>query len=94
MELDDDGFVSAIAEKQVISHRAVAGAYYFRDGAQFVDAAEAVLKDERRVLGEYYVSTVVDEMIQQGARLSTVHGHVDTLGTPEELEAYHARGRG
>jgi dTDP-glucose pyrophosphorylase len=91
--LDRQGFVDNIAEKQVISSRAVAGVYYFANGAEFSDAARAVLKDERLVLGEYYVSTVLDEMLTRGARISTVHGEVHTLGTPEELEAYHSRGR-
>lgn len=93
VKLDDLGFVRRVAEKQVISDRAIAGVYFFEDGREFADAAEAVLKDDRRVLGEHYVSTVLSELVDRGMQIATVPAVVHTLGTPEELEAYHARGR-
>lgn len=88
---DDAGVVTAIAEKVVISDQAVAGLYLFEDGSQFADAAHTVLDEDRRVLGEFYVSTVLDEMIRRGLVLRTFPCRVDILGTPEELDAYHAR---
>lgn len=91
VRLSPAGLVSAIAEKIVISDRAVAGVYWFRSGAAFAEAAERVLADQRTVRGEYYVSTVLAEMLTCGARIGTVHGPAATLGTPEELDAYHAR---
>jgi NDP-sugar pyrophosphorylase family protein len=88
---DDAGYVIDIAEKRVISSQAVGGVYYFRRGEEFADAARRVLRADRRVLGEFYVSTVIAEMLERGAALRAVHGDVATLGTPEELAVYEAR---
>lgn len=85
-----DGFITEIAEKRVISNQAVAGVYCFADGAAFRDAAEAVLKDDRRILGEFYVSTVVDELIGRGLKLRAVDCRCAVLGTPEELDLFIA----
>jgi len=93
VQLDEHGIVVDVAEKKVISDQAVAGVYYFRRARPFHMAAQSVIAHERLVLGEYYVSTVLAEMIERGYPMRTVHGDVHTLGTPQELEAYHARGR-
>lgn len=85
-----DGVVDQIAEKTVISHEAVAGVYFLRDGARFRAAAEAVIAQDRRVLGEFYVSTVLAELVTRGARLTTVDTSVAVLGTPEELDLFVA----
>lgn len=84
------GFIDAIAEKKVISDRAVAGVYLFSDGGRFRAAAEKVLRDDRRVLGEFYVSTVISAMIDEGAKLRTFDADVAILGTPEELQLFEA----
>jgi bifunctional N-acetylglucosamine-1-phosphate-uridyltransferase/glucosamine-1-phosphate-acetyltransferase GlmU-like protein len=92
VQVDADGFVEKIAEKQVISDQAVAGVYVFKDGTMFAGAARAVIDRDERVLGEFYVSTVLAEMVARGARLRTFPLDVTILGTPEELERY-ATGR-
>ena len=91
VKLDAHGYVTDIAEKQVISDRAVGGVYYFTDGLRFAEAAATVLDEDRRVLNELYVSTVLAEMMSQGASLRTLHGSVTTLGTPEELDTHLGR---
>lgn len=91
VRLDANGFVREVAEKRVISDQAVAGVYFFESGGDFGPAAEKVLADDRRVLGEHYVSTVLQELIWTGLQISTVPATVHTLGTPDELDAYHAR---
>lgn len=88
---DESGALTTIAEKSVISHAAVAGVYYFHDGGHFTAAAETVLAEQRLILGEYYVSTVLAEMINRGLRLIAVDGPTATLGTPDEVTAYHTR---
>ncbi len=84
------GVVTRIAEKEVISNQAVAGIYCFADGSLFRGAAEAVLKEDRRVLGEFYVSTVIAELVRRGAHLRTVDCRCAVLGTPEELQLFEA----
>lgn len=85
-----DGFITEIAEKRVISSQAVAGVYCVADGAAFRSAAEVVLKEDRKVLGEFYVSTVIDELIRRGLRLRAVECRCAVLGTPEELDLFIA----
>lgn len=93
VQVGDDGFIAKIAEKQVISDRAVVGLYLFRDAADFQDAADAVLDRDDRVLGEFYVSTVIAEMVERGLKLCAWPLNASMIGTPEELDAYHARSR-
>lgn len=81
------GRVTDIAEKVVISDQAVLGVYWFRSGFLLMDYAEKVLTGDP-VLGEYYVSSILDLMIRDDL---TVTAHdIDVhdkhmLGTPEEL---------
>jgi NDP-sugar pyrophosphorylase family protein len=88
VRLDEAGYVVEVAEKRVISHHAVAGLYYFADGARFVAAARSVVDNDRRVLGEFYVSSVLAELVEAGKKLATVGTDVAVLGTPEELELF------
>ena len=87
------GQIVRIVEKEVISNAAVAGVYLFAEGAQFVSAARAVLDQDRRVLGEFYTSTVLAEMIGRGQVLRSVGCKATMLGTPEELDAHLGRVR-
>lgn len=88
--LDRHRDIAEIVEKRVVSNDAVAGIYYFGDGEAFRDAAERVIKDDRRVLGEYYVSSVIQDLITAGARLRTMTCNTAILGTPEELQLFEA----
>jgi NDP-sugar pyrophosphorylase family protein len=85
--------VVAVAEKQPISRNATAGIYYFRQGAEFVAAAERMLLKNASVGGEFYVAPVYNEFVLAGRRVaiypidgSQMHG----LGTPEEVERFQA----
>ena len=89
--------VVAVAEKQPISRNATAGIYYFRQGADFVAAAERLLLKNAAVAGEFYVAPVYNEFVLAGRRVgifpidaAQMHG----LGTPEEVERFSAAGRG
>jgi len=88
--LDPDGIVDQIAEKQVISSDAVTGIYYFCNGGDFRHAAQRVLADDRRVLGEFYVSTVIADMVAAGCLFTTTDCATAILGTPEELQLFLA----
>jgi hypothetical protein len=86
----------AVAEKQPISRNATAGIYYFRQGAEFVAAAERMLLKNASVAGEFYVAPVYNEFVLAGRRVgifpieaAQMHG----LGTPEEVERFAAAGR-
>lgn len=93
--IDADGLVTRIAEKQPISPHATVGIYNFADGGSFRAAAEAMIRKDLRVNGEFYVATVYNELIAAGARIGIhdigpegerMHG----LGTPADLAKFLA----
>lgn len=86
---DEDGFVTEVAEKQVISDTATVGIYYWKHGSDYVKYAEQMIANNKRVNGEFYVCPVYNEAIADGKKIGVYK--VDTmigLGTPEDLEAY------
>ena len=88
--LDDDGFVTKAAEKNVISNNAVGGLYYFRKGTDFVRNAKRMIERNKKVKGEYYICPVYNLLIEEfDAKIGIDRNsrHV-VLGTPEGLQAY------
>ncbi|GJD64270.1 glycosyltransferase family 2 protein [Methylobacterium frigidaeris] len=95
VEVDADGLVRRVVEKEVISNEATTGIYSFAKCSDFVRSAEAMIGADRRVNGEFYVAPVYNEMIAGGSRiaissvgtdLAGMHG----LGTPADLDAFLA----
>jgi dTDP-glucose pyrophosphorylase len=103
-----DGEPCEVVEKQVVSHEATVGIYNFRRGDAFVAAADAMIADDLRVNGEFYVAPVYNQLLRGGRKIGVYNiGRVDAgmhgLGTPADLErfcrlpvalrAFAARGR-
>lgn len=85
---NEEGFVTRVAEKEVISEHATVGIYYYRRGCDFVSAAERMIEHNIRVNNEFYVCPAFNEMISYGAKV--VCFKVDAMfgmGTPEDLVA-------
>lgn len=84
-----EGWITAIAEKQVISDRATCGIYWYRRGSEFVHYAKQMIKKNLRVNGEFYIAPVYNQMILDGGTVVEipVSGMIG-LGTPEDLKAY------
>lgn len=86
-KLDADNRVIQVAEKVVISDRAIAGAYFFHQASTLISNGESILKAEHLVKGEFYLSTIYQRIIENGGEV----GHLEmdgylSFGTPEELE--------
>ena len=89
--LDGRGLVCETREKSVISNHAVAGAYYFARGSDFVDAAIDMLIYGDTQKGEYYISNVYNHLIAKGKTVGVFQIPTERyccVGTPEQLEAY------
>ena len=69
IRIDQDGFVSETAEKRPISRNATAGFYYFKRGADYVLAAQQMIKKDAHIEGKYYVCPVYNEMILAQKRI-------------------------
>ncbi|MDL2254175.1 dolichyl-phosphate mannose synthase [Ruminococcaceae bacterium OttesenSCG-928-I18] len=83
LQYDAEGFVRRTVEKQAISEDAICGAYYFKDTATFLLAAQEYLK----VCGyaEYFMSGVYNTMADQGQKIKgfATDFHIP-FGVPEE----------
>lgn len=89
---EENGLITEVAEKQVISNQAVAGIYFYRKAKYFFDHAHAMVDKDIRVNGEFYVSPVFNEIIQAGLTVNTYNvDNWEPVGTPEELLAFQKR---
>lgn len=88
-ELNDDGFVKRVAEKNPISDNATVGIYYWKRGRDFVDAATKMFEYNDRFNGEFYVCPVFNYAIVDGKKFVTKEvKNMWGLGTPEDLNYF------
>ncbi len=86
---NDEGFVTEVAEKKVISKNATVGVYYWKHGSDYVKSAEEMIKKNIRVNNEFYVCPVYNEFLLKNKKIK-IH-KVDKmwgLGTPEDLNNF------
>lgn len=88
-KLDQNGFVTEVQEKNVISTIATTGIYFFKSGASYTNYAKQMISKNIRVNGEFYVCPVYNEAIQDGKKIKihevkAMHG----LGTPADLNSF------
>ena len=88
-KLNEEGYVTEVAEKVQISNCATAGYYYWNRGKEFVRYAEEMIDNNDRSKNEFYVAPVFNYAIKNGRRV-VVHmvDKIYQLGTPEYLEEY------
>ena len=88
-KLDENGYVTEVAEKNPISDIATVGIYYWSKGSDYVKYAEQMIERNVRVNNEFYVCPVFNEAIGDGKKIRTYE--IQTmwgLGTPEDLNVY------
>lgn len=88
-EVDDEMNVMRTAEKEVISHHALCGAYFFSKSQGFLNAADSMLADAHFSKPEFYVSLLFNTLLQNGehVKLAKMEEYY-SYGTPEELKRY------
>jgi len=86
---DDEGFVTEVAEKKVISKNATVGVYYWKHGSDYVQSAESMIKKNIRVNNEFYVCPVYNEFLLKNKKVK-IHNvdKMSGLGTPEDLNNF------
>ena len=87
---DDDGYVTLVREKEIISPEATVGIYNFARGRDFVRAAKEMIRKNIRTNNEFYLAPVYNEMIDEGKKIvfqnvGRVDENVFGLGIPEDL---------
>lgn len=90
IRFDENGLVSMVREKEVISNEATVGIYNYRHGSEFVTYAHQMINKNIRVNGEFYVAPVYNEMIAAQKRIAyhNVGPGMYGLGTPEDLQRF------
>ena len=88
-KLNNDGFVSEVAEKKPISNIATVGVYYWKRGSEYVKYAEQMIDKDIRTNNEFYVCPVFNEAIGDDKKVKVFPiEKMWGLGTPEDLERY------
>ncbi len=87
--IDENGWVTRTAEKEVISNHALCGAYFFSTGWRFKQIAHQLLNEPDFKKPEYYVSLLYNYMLKKGEKvhMATMEEYY-SYGTPEELGRY------
>jgi dTDP-glucose pyrophosphorylase len=93
IQFNQNGFVTLLREKEVISNEATVGIYNYQHGSDFVKYAKQMIARDIRVNNEYYVAPVYNEMVEDGKKIvyynvgSEDHGMYG-LGIPEDLSKF------
>ncbi len=90
-KIDQDGIVTEVREKIVISNKATVGIYFFTQGKDFVDGALDMISEAHKVNHEYYVCPIYNHLIKTGKKIGTFNISWDQMRgteTPEDLEIY------
>lgn len=93
----ENGLVTNVAEKEVISTNAIGGVYYYRKAKYFFDGAKKMIEKNLRVNNEFYVSPVFNEIIAMGHTVNIYpikKEDQQILGTPEELNIFKQKVEG
>ena len=78
-----------ISEKPMDDH-AVIGSFTFRRADIFLDSVDAMISQDRRVNGEFYVDVAIDVAVGLGYRVRVLEvEHYIGWGTPRDLEIYN-----
>ena len=89
VQVGANGDALRVAEKEVISDKAIVGCHYFSKAKYFIEAAEYMIANNIRTRGEFYISPVFNILIDQGKRVQTLPCDLHfSLGTPEEAQVF------
>jgi HAD superfamily hydrolase (TIGR01509 family) len=88
-KIDDNGYVTEVAEKNPISDIATVGVYFWKKGSDYVKYAEQMISKEIRVNNEFYVCPVFNEAISDSKKIRTFNiEKMWGIGTPEDLNYF------
>ena len=91
--LDKDGLIVEAAEKHPISRHATAGFYWFKRGADFIAAAQEMIRKDAQVDGKFFISLVFNELILQQKRMGVLEvdsRHYHPLKSRRQVSVYES----
>ena len=92
-KVDNNGFVSQVVEKVVISDEATVGIYNFAKGSDFCHFADFMVEQDIRSNGEFYVAPVYSFMADKGQNIGVYNIGEEAngmygLGIPSDLNLF------
>jgi dTDP-glucose pyrophosphorylase len=93
IDLNDNGNVSEVREKETFSNLASIGFYYFSSWLQYKALVEENEDEIIKEYGEVYVAPVFNYVINNGGKVTTHELDRDKchiIGTPEELSRFES----
>lgn len=88
-KVGENGFVSEVAEKKVISSNATVGIYYWKRGSDYVKYADQMIEKNIRVNNEFYVCPVFNQAIEDNKKIRIKQiEKMWGIGTPEDLKRF------
>lgn len=88
-KLDENGFVSEVAEKNVISDNATVGIYFWKKGSDYVKYAEQMISANDRTNNEFYVCPVFNYAVRDNKKIRIKQiARMWGIGTPEDLKYF------
>jgi len=89
VKLNENGFVTAAAEKVPISNIAAAGMHYYKKGSDFVKYSRNMIKNNIRFNNEFYVTPVYNQLVADNKKIITYSIQKKwPLGSPEEIKNF------
>lgn len=87
--IDPNGFVTRIAEKQIISPYSLNGVHYWKHGKDFVTSAEAMIAANDRVNNEFYVGPTYNYLPKKRIRIYNINvAQHWALGLDSDIELF------
>ena len=91
-EYGQDGIVTNVVEKEVISKEANVGLYHFRTGKMFLKYADEVIENNLLVKNEFYIAPMYNLMIRDGLKITAANTEkMHVLGAPHQFEFFVKR---
>jgi len=89
IKLDDEGNITQIKEKEVLSNYATNGLHYWSKAKYFYDSCDEMFTRNDRVLNEFYVAPSYNYMIQNGMKVVQYFFNEHyPIGIPSDLERF------
>lgn len=91
-EYGEDGIVTNVVEKEVISKEANVGLYHFKSGKTFLKYADEMISNEIMYKNEFYIAPMYNLMIRDGLKITAANTEkMHVLGTPHQFEFFCKR---
>ena len=95
VRLNEAGDVVEAAEKNPISPHAVAGMYWFKSGAMFVEAVKNMIRKDAKVNGTFYIAPALNELILLHKKIEAYRvepNQYRPLKNRSQISAYEVQG--